>query len=78
MLDQEIMVGKRLPHDESIKDMINGAKKLIEQLIYDFVYRLASSAQDSEEADEISYYVKILSGDDKLWVYYKKYTKTDT
>ena len=62
-----MVVGKRIPTEESIKDIINDAKKQIEQLIYGFVYELASlAAKDPEEAKEISYYITILSEDNKF------------
>ena len=45
MLDQEMTVGNRISNDESIKALINDAKQKIEQLIYGFVYSLASLQQ---------------------------------
>ena len=49
-LGQEMVVGKRIPPEGSIKDILNDAKKQIEQLIYGFVYELASvAAKDPEK-----------------------------
>lgn len=44
----------------------NDAEKQIEQLIYEFVYNLASSTTNSDISKEFSYYYKILSQDDKF------------
>jgi hypothetical protein len=63
MLDQEMTVGNRISNDESIKALIIDSKQKIEQLIYGFVYSLASS---SSEDPEVSYYVQILSGDNSF------------
>ena len=41
-LGQEMVVGKRIPPGGLIKDILNDAKKQIEQSIYGFVYELAS------------------------------------
>jgi hypothetical protein len=65
-LGREVMIGNRIPYEESIKDIISDAKKQIEQLIYWFVYDLASFAKDHEKENEISYYVKVLSDDNKF------------
>jgi hypothetical protein len=65
-LGREMVVGNRLPSEESIKHMVNDAEKQIEQLIYEFVYDLASSATDSERGNEFLYYCKILSRDHKF------------
>ena len=64
MLDQEMTVGNQISNDESIKYLINDAKQKIEQLIYGFVYNLASSP--SAEDPEVLYYVQILSGDNSF------------
>lgn len=64
MLDQEMTVGNLISHDESIKDLIQDAKQKIEQLIYGFVYSLASSP--SAEDPEVSYHVQVLSGDNSF------------
>ena len=64
MLDQEMTVGNQISNDESIKVLINDAKQKIEQLIYGFVYSLASSP--SAEDLEVSYYVQVLSGDNSF------------
>ena len=61
-LNQEIVVSKRIPSEESMKDIVNDAKKRLEQLIYEFVYSLASSAPETRK--EFSYYCEILSKDD--------------
>ena len=63
-LGQEMVVSKRIPSEESIKDIVNDAEKQIEQLIYEFVYHLASSA--TEASKEFSYYCEILSKDVKF------------
>jgi hypothetical protein len=57
-LGQEMVVGNRIPNEESIKNIITDSKKQIEQLLYGFVYELASlAAEDPEEAKGISYYI---------------------
>ena len=66
MLDQEMTVGNLISNDESIKHLINDAKQKIEQLIYGFVYSLASSSSSSSEDPEVLYYVQILSGDNSF------------
>ncbi|MFY9794958.1 MAG: hypothetical protein WA323_22740 [Candidatus Nitrosopolaris sp.] len=58
------MAGNQIPREESIKTILNHAEKRIEQLIYEFVYHLASSA--TEASKEFSYYFEILSQDDKF------------
>jgi hypothetical protein len=63
-VDEENVVSSRMHSEESTQDIINDAEKLIEQLIYEFVYRLASSA--TEASKEFSYYRKILSQDEKF------------
>lgn len=63
---QELVVGNRIPHEESIKQIVNDAEKQIEQLIYEFVYNLASSATDPDISKVFLYYCKILSGDRKF------------
>ncbi|MDQ6668504.1 MAG: hypothetical protein M3Y53_09805 [Thermoproteota archaeon] len=50
----------------SIKHIVNDAEKQIEQLIYEFVYDLTSSATDSEIGKEFLYYCEILSRDHKF------------
>lgn len=65
-LGREMVVGNRLPSEESIKHIVNDAEKQIEQLIYEFVYDLASSATDSERGKEFLYYCEILSRDHKF------------
>jgi hypothetical protein len=65
-LGREVIIGNRIPYEESIKDIISDAKKQIGQLIYWFVYDLASFAKDHEKENEISYYVKVLSDDNKF------------
>jgi uncharacterized protein YjfI (DUF2170 family) len=65
-LGRELVVGNRIPHEESIKQIINDAEKQIEQLIYEFVYDLASSATDPERGNEFLYYCEILSRDLKF------------
>lgn len=63
---REMVVGNRLPSEESIKHIVNDAEKQIEQLIYEFVYDLASSATNSERGNEFLYYFEILSRDHKF------------
>jgi NAD(P)-dependent dehydrogenase (short-subunit alcohol dehydrogenase family) len=46
--------------------IVNDAEKQIEQLIYEFVYDLASSATNSERGREFLYYCEILSRDHKF------------
>ena len=65
-LGREMVVGNRIPREESIKHIFNGAEKQIEQLLYEFVYDLASSATDSERGKEFLYYCEILSRDHKF------------
>jgi len=36
-LGQEMVVSKGIPSEESMKDIVNDAKKRLEQLIYEFV-----------------------------------------
>jgi hypothetical protein len=62
-LGREMVVGNRLPREESIKHIVNDAEKQIEQLIYEFVYDLASSTTNSDISKEFSYYSEILSRD---------------
>jgi hypothetical protein len=50
--------------EKSMQDIVNDAKKRTEQLIYDFVHPLASSA--TEESKEVSYSREILSLDEKF------------
>jgi hypothetical protein len=50
--------------EESMKDIVDDAEKLIEQIIYEFVYRLVSSATESSK--EFSYYREIVSKDEKF------------
>jgi hypothetical protein len=64
VLDQQMTIGNQISNDESIKHLINDAKQKIEQLIYGFVYSLASSP--SAEDLEVSYYVQVLSGDNSF------------
>ncbi|MGC1931299.1 MAG: hypothetical protein WA667_20200 [Candidatus Nitrosopolaris sp.] len=47
-----------------MKGIVNDAEKQIEQLIYEFVYDLASSG--TEASKEFSHYFEILSQDDKF------------
>jgi hypothetical protein len=63
---REMVIGNRLPNEESIKHIVNDAEEQIEQLIYEFVYDLASSATDSEIGKEFLYYCEILSRDHKF------------
>lgn len=59
-----------------MQDIVNDAEKHIEQIIYDFVYRLASSATEANK--ELSYYPEILSQDEKFMKVVGNYTKIDT
>lgn len=63
-LGQEMVVSKGIPSEESMKDIVNDAKKRLEQLIYEFVYSLASPAPETRK--EFSYYCEILSKDDRF------------
>jgi hypothetical protein len=54
-LGRERLVGNRVPREESIKHVVNDAEKQIEQLIYEFVYDLASSSKDSKIVKKFSY-----------------------
>ena len=65
-LGREMLDGKRIPSEDSIKDIVNDAEKQIEQLIYKFDYDLAPSATDSIRSKLLSYYSEILSRDDKF------------
>jgi hypothetical protein len=65
-MGSEILVGNKMPYEESLKDIINESKKQLEQLIYGFVYDLASLAQDPKRRKEILYYTSILSNDNKF------------
>ncbi|MFZ0510979.1 MAG: hypothetical protein WAM14_05190 [Candidatus Nitrosopolaris sp.] len=53
--DHEMVVSKRIPSKESAIGIVNDAEKKIEQLIYEFVYDLASLA--TEASKEFSYYI---------------------
>lgn len=48
-----------------VKDIIDNVENKIEQLIYEFVYRLGTSAANPR-ASEYSYYIESLSGDNKF------------
>ena len=48
-LGQEMAVTRRTPCEESIKDIADDAEDQIEQLIYEFVYDLASSASEGKQ-----------------------------
>ncbi|MGC2681401.1 MAG: hypothetical protein WA323_05990 [Candidatus Nitrosopolaris sp.] len=61
-LGQENMV-QRHKQEELMKNIVNDSQKQIEQLIYEFVYDLASS---ETEANEEFSYCEILSQDDKF------------
>ena len=61
-LGQEMMVLRPIRSEEPIIQIVNDAEKQIEQLIYEFVYDLASLPKDPE----FSYYCEILSKDDKF------------
>jgi hypothetical protein len=63
-LGQEMVVSTRIGSEESVKDIADEAEKRIEQLIYEFVYHLASSATETRK--ELSYYCEVLSQDDKF------------
>lgn len=65
-IGREMVVGNRIPREESIKQIVNDAEKQIEQLIYEFVYDPASSATDPERGKEFSYFCDILSRDRKF------------
>lgn len=67
---QEKVVSRRIRSEESMQDIVNDAEKRIEQLIYEFVYHLASSA--TKISKEFSYYCEILSQDDKFMRVVKK------
>jgi hypothetical protein len=60
----EMWVSKRIPSKESVMWIVDDAEMNIEELIYRFVYRMASSAP--EKSKEFSYYCEILSKDDKF------------
>jgi hypothetical protein len=59
-----MIVGRPIRSEEPIEQIVNDAEKKIEQLIYEFVYQLASPAP--EVSKEFSYYCEILSKDDKF------------
>lgn len=61
---QEMVVMRHMRREESMQDIVNDAEKRIEQIIYDFVYRLASSAPEANK--ELSYYSEFLSQDEKF------------
>jgi|SRR5215472_13960083 len=63
-LGQEMMVHRPKHIEERIKVMLHDTEKQIEQLIYEFVYDLASPVTDTSE--ELSYYFETLSQDDKF------------
>lgn len=77
-LGREIVVGNPIAGEESIKSIADEAEKQIQQLIYEFVYDLGSSAIDYEIGDQISYYYDILSRDNKFMKVVKKYMKIDS
>jgi hypothetical protein len=55
-------VSSPISSEDSMKDIVNDAKKRLERLIYEFVYSLASPAPETSK--EFSYYCEILSKDD--------------
>ena len=59
-----MVVSKGIPSEESMKDIVNDGKKRLEQLIYEFIYIIASPAPETRKV--FSYYCKILSKDDKF------------
>jgi hypothetical protein len=61
--DKKIIVCNNTPQDESIKNMISDAREKMEQLIYGFVYNLASSSTKDPQA---SYYKQLLSTDKRF------------
>jgi hypothetical protein len=61
-LGSDIQVGMPLPKGDIVED----DKKQIQQIIYEFVYDLSSSASNPEKSREFSYYCKILSQDKKF------------
>ena len=63
-VDQEMVVSRRMRREESMQDIVDDAEKRIEQLIYKFVYSLASPA--TEASREVSYCREILSQDEKF------------
>jgi hypothetical protein len=71
-----MIVGRPIRSEEPIEQIVNDAEKKIEQLIYEFVYQLASPAP--EVSKEFSYYCEILSKDDRFMKVYWRYMKIDT
>jgi hypothetical protein len=62
--DQGMVVSTGKCSEESMQNIVNNAEKQMEQLIYEFVYRLASSPTGAN--NEFSYYREILSKDEKF------------
>jgi hypothetical protein len=62
--DQEMVVSRSVRGEESMQGIVNDAEKRIEQLIYEFVCRLASST--TQVSRQASYYREILSKDEKF------------
>lgn len=63
-LGEEMLVSRPISSEESMKDIVNDAKKKLEQIIYEFVYHLVSPTPETNK--EFSYYCEILSQDDKF------------
>ena len=64
-LDQEMCVTTQMPKEWSSWHIVGKVGRGIEQIIYEFVCRLASEATETRQ-EEYSYYTKILSQDDRF------------
>jgi hypothetical protein len=65
-LGSDILVSVRLPNEKLLEDIVGDVNKQMQQIIYEFVYDLSSSASNPEKSQEFSYYCKILSQDKKF------------
>lgn len=64
LLNGEKVVGNKIDTNDSAKHIIENTRRMMEELIYGFVYDLASLS--TAENPEISYYVQILSADNRF------------
>ena len=64
LLGGEKVVGNKIDTHDSTKYIIENSRRMMEELIYGFVYDLASSSP--AENPEISYNLQILSADNRF------------
>lgn len=64
-VDQEMCVTTQMRKEWSVMHVVFEVERSIEQIIYEFVYRLASEERETRQ-EEYSYYRKILSQDDRF------------